>query len=81
MIISNIDGTGNLNIDFSRSKMDKNSYLSELIDTFSLTSIVNSKTCFKILNGTLPDIMLTNKPKSFCKLVPLKQDSVSATKQ
>ena len=48
-------------------KMDTNNYLSDFIDTFSLTDIVNSKTCFKTLNGTLPDIMLTKKPKSFSK--------------
>ena len=45
--------------------------------TFSITNIVNSKICFKTLNGTLLDIMLTYKPKSFLnpKLVPLKQGS------
>ena len=48
-------------------KMDTNNYLSDFIDTFSLTDIVNSKTCFKTLNGTLLDIMLTKKPKSFSK--------------
>ena len=42
----------------------------DFIDTFSLTNIVNSKTCFKILNETLLDIMLTKNllyKKSFCK--------------
>ena len=48
-------------------KMDTNNYLSEFIDTFPLTNKVNSKTCFKTLNGTLFNIMLTNKPKSFCE--------------
>ena len=47
--------------------MDTNNYLCGFIDTFSLTNIVNSKTNFKTLNGTLLDLMLTNKPKSFCK--------------
>ena len=47
--------------------MDTNNYLCDFIDTFSLTNIVNSKTCFKTLNGTLLDIVLTNKSKSFCK--------------
>ena len=59
--------TGDLNIDFSNSKMDTNNYLNDFIDTFSLANIVNSKTCFKTLNGTLLDVMLTNKPKFFCK--------------
>ena len=47
--------------------MDTNNYLCDFIDTFSLTDMVNSKTCFKTLNGTLLDLMLTNKSKSFCK--------------
>ena len=34
--------TGNFNIDFSNSKTDTNNYLSDFIDTFSLTNIVNS---------------------------------------
>ena len=59
--------TGDLNINFSNSKMDTNNYLNDFIDTFSLANIVNSKTCFKTLNGTLLDVMLTNKPKFFCK--------------
>ena len=64
--------TGDLNIDFSNSKMDTNSYLSDFIDNFSLTNIVNSKTCFKTLNGALLDIMLTNKPKSFFKTITIE---------
>ena len=59
--------TSNLNIDFSNSKMEANNYLCDFIDTFSLTNIVNSKTCFKNLNGTLLDIMATSKPKSLYK--------------
>ena len=47
--------------------MNTNNYLCDFIDTFSLTNIVNSKTYFKTLNKTLLDLMLTNKPKSFCK--------------
>ena len=34
--------TGNFNIDFSNSKTDTNNYLSDFIDTFSLTDIVSS---------------------------------------
>ena len=41
--------TDDLNIDFSNSNMDTNNYLSDFFDTFSLTNIVNSKTCLKIL--------------------------------
>ena len=54
-----------LNIDFRKSKMDKNSYLSDFTDTFLSTNVVNYKTCFKTLNGTFLYIMLTNKLKSF----------------
>ena len=63
----NILVTGHLNIDFSDSKMDTNNYLGDFIDSFSLTNIVNYKACFKTLNRTLLDIMLTSKPKSFFK--------------
>ena len=63
----NILVTGDLNIDFSSVKMDTIDYLCDFIDTFSLTNIVDSKTCFKTLNGTLLDRALKNKPKSFCK--------------
>ena len=38
----NILVTSDLNIDFSNSKMDTNNYLSDFLDTFSLTNIVNS---------------------------------------
>ena len=47
--------------------MDTNNYLCNFIDAFSLTNIVNSKTCLTNLNRTLLDIMLTSKPKPFCK--------------
>ena len=38
----NILVTGDLNIDFSTSKMDTKNYLCDFIDTFSLTNKVNS---------------------------------------
>ena len=49
------------------SLLDTNNCLSDFIETFSLTNIVNPKSSFKTLNGTLLDVMLTNKLKSFCK--------------
>ena len=52
--------------------MDTNDYLCGFIDTVSLTNIVTSKTCFKTLNGTLLDLMLTNLPESFCKTCAVK---------
>ena len=60
----NILVTDDLNIDFFNIKMDANNYLCDFIDTFTITNIVKSKTCFKSLNGTLLDLMLTSKPKS-----------------
>ena len=60
----NILVTDDLNIDFFNIKMDTNNYLCDFIDTFTTTNIVKSKTCFKTLNGTLLDLMLTSKPKS-----------------
>ena len=45
--------------------MDTYNYLCDFIDAFSLTNTVNSKTCFKTLMELC--LMLTNKPKSFCK--------------
>ena len=47
--------------------MNTNNYQCDFIDTFFLTNIVKSKTCFKTFNGILLDLMLTNKSKSFCK--------------
>ena len=64
----------------SKSKMDTNNYLCNFIEAFSLTNIVNSKTCFTTLKGTLLDLMLTSKPKPFCKTCTIEQDSVIATK-
>ena len=39
----NILVTGDLNVDFSNSKMAINNYLCDFIDTFFLTNIVTSK--------------------------------------
>ena len=69
----NILVTGDLNVDFSNSKMAINNYLCDFIDTFSLTNIVSYKTCFKTLNGTLFDNFAV-------KLVPLKQGWAIASK-
>ena len=52
--------------------MDTNNYLCDFIDTFFLTNIINSKNCFKTLNGTLLNLMLINKPKTFFKTWTIK---------
>ena len=41
--------------------------MSDLNDTFSLTNLVTDSTCSKSNIGSLIDLMLTNKPKSFYK--------------
>ena len=53
---------GNLNIDVSDPDKGRNNYLSDFVDTISLTNLTNRKTCRKSLSGTTIDIMLTNKP-------------------
>ena len=39
----------------------------DLKDTYTLSNLVKSATCFKSSKGTLLDVLLTNKPKSFQK--------------
>ena len=56
-----------LNINILRPTSDSYNHLSDLNDTFSLTNLVTDSTCFKSNKGTLIDLMLTNKPKSFYK--------------
>ena len=58
---------GDLNIDVSDPVKDENNYLSEFVDTSSLSNLINRKTCHKSVSGTTIDIMLTNKPHCFLK--------------
>ena len=58
---------GDLNINTLRATSDSSNHLSDLNDTFSLTNLVTDSTCFKSNKGSLIDLMLTNKPKSFYK--------------
>ena len=51
----------------SNNVKDRNNYLSDFIDNFSLRNIVNLKTCYKSACGSILDIMLTNKSKCFQK--------------
>ena len=46
-------------------KCDRNSHFSDLKDTCNLSNSVKSATCFKSSKGTLLEVLLTNKPKSF----------------
>ena len=57
---------GDLRINFDNLKWrDTHSPLSDLCDTFSLSSLVNDVTCVKLQNGTSIDVMLTNRSRSF----------------
>ena len=58
---------GELNINMLDPKCDGNSHFSDLKDTYNLSNLVKSATCFKSSKGTLLDMLLTNKPKSFQK--------------
>ena len=58
---------GDLNINTLGPTSDSSNHLPELNDTFSLTNLTTGSTCFKSNKGTLIDLMLTNKPKSFFK--------------
>ena len=49
------------------SNCDGNSHFSDLEDTCNLLNLVKSATCFKSSNGTLLDVLFSNKPKSFQK--------------
>ena len=48
-------------------KCDGNSHFSDVKNTYNLSNLVKSATCFKSSKGTLLDVLLTNKPKSFKK--------------
>ena len=54
----NIMLIGDLNLN---TKSNKNSYYSDLCDTFDLTNLIKAKTCFKSSNQTSIDIILTNQ--------------------
>ena len=59
----NILFAGDLNIDVSGSRGLIDNHFSELIDTFNLTNLVKTPTCFKTTLGTLLDVILTYKSK------------------
>ena len=59
--------TGDLNINTLRPTSGSSNHLSDLNDTFSLTNLVTDSAYFKSSQGSLIDLMLTDKPKSFYK--------------
>ena len=58
---------GDLNIDVYGSIGLNGNHLSELVDTYNLTNLVKTPTCFKTTRGTLLVVLLTNKPNSLQK--------------
>ena len=65
----NILVAGHLNINLLNSESYPNNHFSDLRDTFELINLAKNKTCFKNINGTLLDVMLTNRPKYFQKTI------------
>ena len=63
----NILVAGDLNIDVSGSKELIDNHFSELIDTFNLTNLVKTPTCYKTTRETLLDVLLKKKPNSLQK--------------
>ena len=61
----NVLVVGDLNIDILDKKRDSKNYLSYLCDTFSLSDLISEVTCIKSSVGSLIDVMLTNRPRSF----------------
>ena len=47
---------GDLNIDVSDPDKNRNNCLSDFVDTFSQSNLINRKTCHKNLSGTTIDI-------------------------
>ena len=69
-ILGNYDNillAGELNIDELKTGSDSSNHLSNAKDVFNLTNLVKRPTCFKSQDGTLIDLMLTNRPSSFLK--------------
>ena len=63
----NILLAGDFNIDQLKTGSDSSNHLSDAKDVFNLINLVKKPTCFKSQAGTLIDLMLTNRPRSFLK--------------
>ena len=55
---------GDLNIDELKTGSDSSNHLSDVKDVFNLTNLVKKPTCFKSQDGTLINLILTNRPRS-----------------
>ena len=56
-----------LNIDELKTGSDSSNHLSDAMTVFNLTNLIKKPTCFKSQDGTLIDLMLTNRPRNFLK--------------
>ena len=65
----NVFLAGDLNINLLDSKSNSNNHFSLLRDMHDLTNLAKVPTCYKILKGTLLDVLLKNKPNSFQKTI------------
>ena len=66
--ISNYDSIilmGDFNIDIKKENSIAYDKLEEFRDTFKLTNLVKSETCFMNNHKSTIDLILTNKPRSF----------------
>ena len=61
----NILIVGDFNIDISSVNVENASCFSDLWETFNLKNPVTKPTCYKSLKGSIIDLILTNKPRSF----------------
>ena len=66
-ILDHILLAGDLNIDKLKTGSDSSNHFSDAKDVFKLTNLVKKHNCFKSQDGTLIDLMLTNRPRSFLK--------------
>ena len=55
---------GDLNIDELKTGSDSSNHLCDAKDVFNLTNLVKKPTCFKSQDGTLINLILTNRPRS-----------------
>ena len=58
---------GDLNIDELKTSSDSSNHLFDAKDVFNFRNLVKKPTCFKLQDGTLIDLMLTNRTRSFLR--------------
>ena len=58
---------GYFNVDISNVSYEGTGYFSGFLDTFNVHNFMTKPTCCKPLKGSIIDLVLTNKPKTFQK--------------